>query len=90
MVEQQEVERSKLLIAKAQEEKGAEIIWAQGESECAKLISNATKTYGIDFLELKRIKTLKEILYILSKNPNVSYLPKESDVSLELKVKLDK
>ncbi|KAL7000497.1 hypothetical protein U1Q18_001649 [Sarracenia purpurea var. burkii] len=90
MVEQQEVERSKLLIAKAQEEKMAEIIWAQGESECAKLISDATKAYGIDFLELKRIKTLKEILYILSKNPNVSYLPKESDVSLELKVKLDK
>ncbi|KAL7000494.1 hypothetical protein U1Q18_001646 [Sarracenia purpurea var. burkii] len=90
MVEQQEVERSKLLIAKAQEEKRAEIIWAQGESECAKLISDATKAYEIDFLELKRIKTLKEILYILSKNPNVSYLPKESDVSLELKVKLDK
>ncbi|KAL7000509.1 hypothetical protein U1Q18_001661 [Sarracenia purpurea var. burkii] len=90
MVEQQEVERSKLLIAKVEEEKMAEIIWAQGESECAKLISDATKAYGIDFLELKRIKTLKEILYILSKNPNVSYLPKESDVSLELKVKLDK
>ncbi|KAL6959815.1 hypothetical protein U1Q18_039967 [Sarracenia purpurea var. burkii] len=90
MVEQQEVERSKLLIAKAQEEKRAEIILAQGESECAQLISDATKAYGIDFLQLKRIKTLKEILYILSKNPNVSYLPKESDVTLELKVKLDK
>ncbi|KAL6959814.1 hypothetical protein U1Q18_039966 [Sarracenia purpurea var. burkii] len=90
MVEQQEVKRSKLLIAKAQEEKRAEIILAQGESKCAQLISDATKAYGIDFLELKRIKTLKEILYILSNNPNVSYLPKESDVTLELKVKLDK
>ncbi|KAL6986808.1 hypothetical protein U1Q18_043207 [Sarracenia purpurea var. burkii] len=90
LVEKQEVERSKSLVAKAEEEKRATIIWAQGESECAKLISDAISAYGMDFVELKGIEVLKEISSTLSKNFNVTYLPKESNISLELKLKLDK
>jgi prohibitin 1 len=40
-VEQQEAERQKFVVLKAEQEKNAAIIKAEGESEAAKLISKA-------------------------------------------------
>ncbi|ONK61309.1 uncharacterized protein A4U43_C08F28380 [Asparagus officinalis] len=42
-VAQQEAERSKFLVAKAEQERRAAVIRAEGESEAAKLISEATR-----------------------------------------------
>ncbi|KAL7000491.1 hypothetical protein U1Q18_001643 [Sarracenia purpurea var. burkii] len=85
-VAKQEVEKSKLLIDKAGQEARATIAWAEGESQCAKLISDATLASVMAWIELRRIEALKEISVILSKNPNIIYIPKESSVSLEVKV----
>jgi hypothetical protein len=40
----------------AAQERNAAIIRAEGESEAAKLISDATKTHGAGLLELRRIE----------------------------------
>ncbi|XP_004304012.1 PREDICTED: prohibitin-3, mitochondrial-like [Fragaria vesca subsp. vesca] len=79
-VAQQEAERSKFVVAKAEQERRAAIIRAQGESEAAKLISEATATAGNDLIELRRIEASREIAGTLAKSPNVNYLPKGNNV----------
>ncbi|KAM5581893.1 prohibitin-3, mitochondrial [Rosa sericea] len=79
-VAQQEAERSKFVVAKAEQERRAAIIRAQGESESAKLISEATATAGNDLIELRRIEASREIAATLAKSPNVNYLPKGNQV----------
>ncbi|PRQ54156.1 putative prohibitin, Band 7 domain-containing protein [Rosa chinensis] len=79
-VAQQEAERSKFVVAKAEQERRAAIIRAQGESESAKLISEATAAAGSDLIELRRIEASREIAATLAKSPNVNYLPKGNQV----------
>ncbi|KAJ7550812.1 hypothetical protein O6H91_07G119500 [Diphasiastrum complanatum] len=74
-VAQQEAERSKFVVAKAEQERRAAIIRAEGESEAAKLISDATAAAGFGLIELRRIEASREIAATLGKNRNVAYLP---------------
>ncbi|EOY02671.1 hypothetical protein QUC31_018042 [Theobroma cacao] len=74
-VAQQEAERSKYVVAKADQERRAAIIRAEGESEAAKLISEATATAGMGLIELRRIEASREIASTLARSPNVAYLP---------------
>ncbi|KAF8010998.1 hypothetical protein BT93_J1588 [Corymbia citriodora subsp. variegata] len=74
-VAQQEAERSKFVVMKADQERRAAIIRAEGESEAAKLISEATSVAGMGLIELRRIEASREIAGTLSRNPNVAYLP---------------
>lgn len=74
-VAQQEAERSKFVVMKADQERRAAIIRAEGESEAAKLISEATAAVGMGLIELRRIEASREIAGTLSRNPNVAYLP---------------
>jgi len=74
-VAQQEAERSKFLVAKAEQERRAAIVRAEGESESARLISEATAMAGTGFIELRRIEAAKEIAAELARSPNVSYIP---------------
>ena len=74
-VAQQEAERSKFVVAKSEQEKRAAIIRAEGESEAAKMISEATQTAGMGLIELRRIEASREIASTLAKSSNVSYLP---------------
>lgn len=83
-VAQQEAERSKFIVAKAEQERRAAIIRAEGESESAKLISDATSAAGMGLIELRRIEASREIASTLSKTPNVAYLPKENNLLLGL------
>ncbi|KAF8686228.1 hypothetical protein HU200_043610 [Digitaria exilis] len=71
----QEAERSKFLVAKAEQEKRAAIVRAEGESESARLISEATAMAGNGLIELRRIEAAKEIAAELSRTPNVAYIP---------------
>ncbi|EHA8590857.1 putative Prohibitin-3, mitochondrial [Cocos nucifera] len=77
-VAQQEAERSKFLVARAEQERRAAVIRAEGESEAAKLISDATAAVGMGLLELRRIEAA------LSKTPNVVYLPGGNNILLGL------
>lgn len=83
-VAQQEAERSKYVVAKAEQERRAAIIRAEGESESAKLISDATKESGMGLIELRKIEASREVAATLSKSPNVVYLPKDNNMLLGL------
>jgi regulator of protease activity HflC (stomatin/prohibitin superfamily) len=66
------------------QERLAAVIKAEGESEAARLISEATKTYGLGMIELRRVEAAKEIAATLSKGRNVVYLPSTGNMLLSL------
>jgi len=74
-VEQQEAERAKYIVQKTEQERKAAVIRAEGEAEAAKLITQATQTYGSTLVELRRIEAAKEVALVLGESPNVTYLP---------------
>lgn len=63
------------LVAKADQERLAAVIRAEGEAEAAKLISEATKQVGAALIDLRRIEAAKEIAGVLSRSRGVVYLP---------------
>lgn len=77
-VAQQEAERSKFVVMKAEQEKKASVIRAEGESQAAELISNALREGGTGMIEVKRIDAAREIAETLSNSRNVVYLPSSS------------
>ncbi|KAI3848042.1 hypothetical protein MKW92_002797 [Papaver armeniacum] len=83
-VAQQEAERSKFVVMKAEQERRAAIIRAEGESDSAKLISDATAAAGMGLIELRRIEASREIASTLARSPNVSYLPGGNNILLGL------
>ena len=66
------------------QERIAAIIRAEGESEAAKLISEATKAAGPGIIELRRIEAAKDIASTMSKSGNVVYLPSGGNMLLGL------
>jgi prohibitin 1 len=81
-VAQQEAERSKFVVMKADQERRAAIVRAEGESEAAKLISDATASAGGGLIELRRIEASREIAATLAKSRNVVYLPSGNNMLL--------
>jgi prohibitin 1 len=71
----QDAERSKFVVMKAEQEKQAAIIRAEGESQAAELISNALKESGNAMIEVKRIDAAREIAEVMAQSRNVVYLP---------------
>lgn len=51
------------------------MVRAEGESEAAKLISEATRSAGAGLIELRRIEAARDIASTLAKSRNVVYLP---------------
>ena len=74
-VSQQDAERSKFVVLRSEQEREAAIIRAEGESESARLISQATKSAGPALVELRRIEAAREVAQTLSRSRNVMYLP---------------
>ena len=64
------------------QERKAAVIRAEGESEAAKLISDATKAAGPGMIELRRIEAAKDIAGTLAKSGNVIYLPSGNNMLL--------
>ncbi|KAK8594243.1 hypothetical protein V6N13_126052 [Hibiscus sabdariffa] len=60
-VAQQEAERSSYVVMKADQERCVVVIRAEGESEAAKLISEATATAGMGLIKLRRIEASREL-----------------------------
>jgi len=83
-VAEQEAERAKFVVMKAEQERNAAIIRAEGESESARLISDATKLAGPGLIELRRIEAAKDVADTLSKSRNVVYLPSGGNMLLNL------
>jgi prohibitin 1 len=74
-VAQQEAETQAYVVAKAEQERRAAVIRAEGEAEAAELISKAMTQAGTGMIEVRRIDTAKEVAAILAKGQNVTYLP---------------
>ncbi|KAG7193719.1 Prohibitin-1, subunit of the prohibitin complex (Phb1p-Phb2p) [Scheffersomyces spartinae] len=74
-IAQQDAERAKYLVEKAEQEKKALIIRAEGEAQSADMISKALSKAGDGLLMIRRLEASKEIAQTLASSPNVSYLP---------------
>lgn len=84
-VAQQEAERARFVVEKAEQEKLASVIRAEGEATAADLISKSLREYGAGMIDLRRIEASKEIAGTLSASRNVVYLPgKGSNMLLNL------
>ena len=64
---------------KAEQERLANVIRAEGEAEAARLINEAVRA-GPGIIELRRIEAARDIAETLSKSRNVSYLPSSGNV----------
>ncbi len=75
-VAQQDAERQTYVVQKADQERKASIIRAEGEADAAMLISKAMQSAGNGLIEVRRIDTAKEVAALLAKSRgNVTYLP---------------
>ncbi|KAM0994569.1 hypothetical protein EV2_010392 [Malus domestica] len=72
-VAQQEAERSKFMVAKTEQERPTAIIQAQGESEVAKLISDAIAWVGIGLIELRMIEASREVVNTLARKQTLVF-----------------
>jgi prohibitin 1 len=82
-VAQQDAERARFVVEKAEQEKRAAIIRAEGESEAARLITESTKKHGPGFIELRRLEAAKEVAETLAKSKNVTFIPPSSNMLLQ-------
>merc|ERR1712113_485262 len=76
-VAQQQAEKARYLVLKAQEEKKRTIIHAEGEKQSAAMIGDAIKA-NPGFIELRRIQVAKEISGLLAKSSNRMVLSTDS------------
>ena len=83
-VAEQDAQRAQFVVMKSDQERKAAVIKAEGESEAAKLISDATKQFGGGMIELRRIEAAKEIALTLSRNRAVTYLPSTGNMLMNL------
>ncbi|GAM87911.1 hypothetical protein ANO11243_059390 [Dothideomycetidae sp. 11243] len=74
-IAQQEAERARFIVEKAEQERQANVIRAEGEAEAADTISKAVAKSGDGLIQIRRIETQKEIAQMLANNSNVTYLP---------------
>ena len=85
---QQEAERQRFVVEKAEQEKQAAVIRAEGESAAAKLISESLQKSGMGLIELRRIEAAKEIAQTLSSSRNVTYLPPSGESGQNIMLKM--
>jgi len=83
-VAEQEAERQKFIVQKAEQERQATVIRSEGEAEAAKMISEALKEHGGGLIEVRRIDAAKDIAEALSKSANVMYLPQGQQMLLNV------
>lgn len=77
-IAQQDAERAKYLVEKAEQERKANIIRAEGEAESAETVSKALAKAGDGLLMIRRLEASKDIAATLANSSNVSYLPNGS------------
>ncbi|KAK9332976.1 band 7 family-domain-containing protein [Lipomyces starkeyi] len=78
-IAQQDAERARFIVEKAEQERQAAVIRAEGEAEAAETISKALDKAGDGLLLIRRIEASKEIAHTLASAPNVTYVPSGDD-----------
>lgn len=74
-IAQQDAERARFIVERAEQERQANVIRAEGESESADVISKAIAKSGDGLVQIRKIEASRDIAATLSTNPNVAYLP---------------
>jgi len=74
-IAQQDAERAKFVVEKAEQERQAAVIRAEGEAEAAAEISKALNRAGEAFVALRKIEASKAIAASLANSRNVTYVP---------------
>jgi len=83
-VAQQDAEKARFLVEKAEQIKQAAIITAEGDTQAAMLIASAMGEAGEGLVELRRIETAEEIAHDMAASRNVVYLPQGQSTLLAL------
>ncbi|KZS95820.1 hypothetical protein SISNIDRAFT_451459 [Sistotremastrum niveocremeum HHB9708] len=74
-IAQQDAERAKFVVEKAEQERQAAVIRAEGEAEAAATISRALNKAGEAFVAFRKIEASKAIAASLAASRNVTYVP---------------
>ncbi|KAL2132880.1 hypothetical protein VTI74DRAFT_3194 [Chaetomium olivicolor] len=74
-IAQQDAERARFIVERAEQERQANVIRAEGEAESAETISKAIAKAGDGLIQIRKIEASREIAQTLASNPNVAYLP---------------
>lgn len=83
-VAQQEAEKARFLVEKAEQQKKAAIISAEGDAQAANLLAKSLGDAGDGLVELRRIEAAEDIAYQLARSRQVSYLPAGQNILLNL------
>ena len=83
-VAQQEAERARFLVEKAEQVKKAAVISAEGDSQAASLLAKSFGDSGEALVELRRLEAAEDIANLLSRSRNVVYLPSGQNTLLSL------
>jgi len=83
-VAQQDAEKARFFVEKAEHVKQAAVINAEGDTEAADLLASAFAEAGEGLVELRRIETAEEVAENLAMSRNVVYLPSGQQTLLSL------
>jgi len=83
-VAQQEAERARFVVEKAEQQKKAAVISAEGDSLAAELLAKAFGEVGEGLVELRKLEASEDIAFQMSRSRNVVYLPQGQQTLLSL------
>lgn len=83
-VAQQEAEKARFLVEKAEQQKKAAVISAEGDAQAALMLAKSFGEAGEGLVELRRIEAAEDIAYQLARSRQVSYLPSGQNILLNL------
>ncbi|CAF3569052.1 unnamed protein product [Rotaria socialis] len=76
-IAQQEAERARFIVEKAQREKEAAVTRAEGHAQAAEIISKAISKAGPGLVEFRRIEAARDIAATLANSPNITFVPSD-------------
>lgn len=79
-----EAERARYIVEKTEQEKRASIIRAEGDAEAGVMVSKALSENGQGLIELRKIEASRDIATTLARSRNVSYLPGNNNLLLNV------
>ncbi|EJT99054.1 hypothetical protein DACRYDRAFT_24133 [Dacryopinax primogenitus] len=74
-IAQQDAERARFIVEKAEQERQAAVIRAEGEAEAASVISKALSKAGEAFVTFRKIEASKAIVQALAQKRDVTWIP---------------
>jgi len=79
-VAQQDAEKARFLVEKAEQAKLAAITTAEGDAKAAELIAKSLMEVGDALIELRRIEAAEDIAEKLAASPNITYVNEGSNM----------